>query len=326
MLPNEEAIIKAKIELIKVELEIKTALMKEGTVERVKAEKEAQLKINNLLNKGTDDEAKRRADQFELQKQAIDLSTQYFLDQADKRIEKIDEEISAAEKQADVFRELAMNGNITAKESLAEQNRLIAEANREKAEEERKKQLIEKGSAILLAFNAALEGGDKPGEAFLKAITTVAGLDLFINALSFMGGTEDTGLNGSGVDGKGGFRAILHPKEGVLKREHNEKKLQAGLTNETMLNSALKYQNLLDQRTIGSHIDVNTQIGNGWDSHLIVDNLMKVGDKLDTVTKAINDKPVYKSELGKSMSKMMEIKETIAKGNRTTTNTFVVKQ
>ena len=321
------ALLKEKLKLLQQEIDFKKSLgigmteeqkLKTG-VSTIDLEIQEQKILRDLKKKNQEEI-------FEITRNAIDLSTQYFLDQKDKEIAKIEEVISAAEKQADVFRELAMNGNITAKESLAEQNRLIAEANREKAEEERKKQLIEKGSAILLAFNAALEGGDKPGEAFLKAITTVAGLDLFISALSFMGGTEDTGLNGSGVDGKGGFHAILHPKEGVLKREHNERKLQAGLTNETMLNSALKYQNLLDQRTIGSHIDVNTQLGNGWDSHLIVDNLLKVGDKLDTVTKAINDKPVYKAELGKSMSKMMEIKETIERGNRKTTNTFVVKQ
>jgi len=56
---------------------------------------------------------------------------------------------------------------------------------------------------------------------------------------SFKSGIEDTGVNGSGIDGQGGFRAILHPKERVLTKEQNAPLLKAGISNQDLPKMAL---------------------------------------------------------------------------------------
>lgn len=249
---------------------------------------------------------------YETQIAIIDALTEAFVKNADKRIAKIDEEIDAAQKQADMFREMAINGNITAKESLAEQNRLIEEANAEKARQEERKQNILKISAIIQTYLASLEAGDDQATALGKAATTGAALELLVNTIgSFFEGTEDTGTVANPLDSKGGRLAMLHDNERVLTAKQNAK--MRGYSNDEVAN-------IMERHRMNGMLD--GQIGQGRDSHLLVQQLMDVKGELKEVKKAIIDKPETNIELGAISQKMMQISETRKQGNRTTRKRF----
>lgn len=248
---------------------------------------------------------------YDERKAVIEGFTDVVLENADKRIAKIDEEISAAQKQANLFSELAANGLITAKESLAEQNNLIAEAEAEKARIEQRKVNIELISSVVLGYNSALENGDNtPAEALKEALLGTTGIKAFISALpTFFEGTDNTGTHGQGIDGKGGFKAILHPNERVLTSEHND--LIGNISNDEVAKI------MFDYRTGNMAVGNNIVIAKN-------DNKVLEG-KVDIMTEAIKNIPQNKIELGEITQHSLMIKQTQIKGNTTTTTRFKVK-
>ena len=256
-------------------------------------------------------------EKLSIKKEYIDLATDYFIQQADKRIAKIEEEIDAAQKQADFLEQLAVNGNISAQESLAEQNRLIAEANAQKEQEEKRKQQILLVSSILQAYNSNLAAGDDSGTAFTKAVTSSTVISQFIAGLdSFFEGTEDTGTVGNPLDSNGGRIAVLHNNERVLTAEQNKK--LGGMSNDQVAN-------VMEQHRLGTLMDGN-QLNVGWDNHILVSQLMNVESKLDKVAQAIEDRPVSNLEVGNVMSDYMTWRQRITKGGNTYTKIYKIKE
>ena len=249
---------------------------------------------------------------------AIKITTDYFIEQADRRIAKIDEEIDAATKQADHYRSLAENGNITAKESLAEQNRLIAEANIKKEQEEKRKQRIEMVSAVLSAFNANLQvEGTTSAEAFTKAITSTTLLTQFIGALpTFLEGTEDTGAQGRGVDGKGGFNAILHPNERVMTKEQNA--MIGGVSNDYVAQ-------VMEQHRVGNYMDGGLLIAK-IDNAELISGLSNLENKMSAVEKAILNQPRESNNTAEMLSNYMMFENKQTQGGKTTTSRFKVRK
>ena len=231
---------------------------------------------------------------------------------SDKRIKLIDQEIAAAEKQFDYFQSLAADGNINARESLAEQQRLIVEANKQKEKEMRRQARIELAVSAYNAYQKNVE--DKSVKNPLaKTITDITLLSQFIQNLpAFFDGTEDTGKNGQGVDGKGGFQAILHPNERVLTKEQNQ--MIGSLTNNELAKIAMEYNTgSLMRKGEGA-----MQIGGAWQTAAIV-------QKLDLLEKAIKTKPETNIELGEIVSGAMEIVKTTRKGNDVIYNRYRIK-
>ena len=252
----------------------------------------------------------------ELRNTAIEVMTDLFVKKTDERIAKLDEEISAHQKQADFLKQLAINGNINAKDSLAEENRLIAESEVKKEQAEKKKQRMLMVSAVLKAYIANIDAGEKSGTALANAITSKAVLDQFISGIgSFYEGTEDTGTVSSPLDSNGGRMAILHNNERVLTSKQNKK--IGGYSNE-------KVASIVEQNRLGNLAD-NTQIGGNWESQLVVNELLKVGDKLDAVNKTIADKEVSSVELGAITQSTMNIVESRKKAGNRTISTYKVK-
>lgn len=252
-----------------------------------------------------------------IQQEYIDLATDYFIKRADERIAKIQEETDAATKQADYYKQLAIEGNITAKESLAEQNQIIAEANAKKEQEEQRKQRILLISSVLQAFNSNLEQGDSSGEALTKAITSTSLITQFISALpAFEDGTENTSIDGRGknIDGKGGFHAVLHQNERVLTSDQND--MIGDYSNNEV--AAIMQKHRLGQLTS------DTQIMVGFGSEVLVNQLMNVENKLDDVTKAIQDKPVPNIEMGEITQSYMTLNKRIQTRKGVTTSKFKV--
>jgi len=210
---------------------------------------EKRNELNNLLLKSEEEriakeeelEQKRLDDFKELQNTITDL----LQDALDKRYDKIqanlDRELEASETQQKRLQELADKGSKDALESL--------QLEREKEEAIKKEKLrVEKQqfqAQRLIAGYQVLAAND--GNT-INAIAQMRVFEELLNGLdSFAVGTESLSVNGSGVDGKGGVPIIAHRGEGIITEKVNAKKLKAGLTNETAIDNAIKYQNLAPQ-------------------------------------------------------------------------------
>lgn len=278
--------------------------------------KEKERKDKEELDKAN----KRRQENLKTQEEFIKAFTDAFVEQADRRIAKIEEEISAAEKQRDFLAEAAAQGNITAKESLAEQNKIIAQSNLEKERLEQRKQQILFISSVLQAYNSNLAAGDDSTTAFTKAVASAEvlkqALVSIIELPTFFEGTEDTGKNGQGIDGKGGFLSVLHPNERVLTKNQNDR--IGNYSNEELTR-------IMERHRLGEYVD-GTQISVGWDNHILVDRLLSLEDKLESVNKSIINKPVTNIEAGRIIGGTMQIIETTDKGNTRTQRRFRVSK
>lgn len=297
----------------------KTIAKEAADYDRIQLEKKTNQDIVDLKNEVNDkllkiDEEKAAKDEEnaealiekerESAQRRIDIAnmlTDAAIKASDRRLELIQKEIDAATKQADILRDLAAQGNIDAKESLAVQEELIRKANIEREKELRRQQRIKLASSVYTTYQSKLEKGEQ--NPLASTIRDTVLLQQFINTLpTFLEGTEDTGTNGKGVDGKGGFHAILHPNERVLTKEHN--KMVGDLTNEELAKVAQEYQN----GRILNKYEGAEQIGNGW-------NTLAVIKKLDDLEKAIKNKPETNIELASIVQGAIDIVETTKKGN-----------
>ena len=229
-----------------------------------------------------------------------------------RRVEQIEKEIAAAESQADYFKELAAQGNIDAKQSLAEQNKIIAEANQKKEAELRKQQRIQFANTVYQTYqkNSSDENVKNP---LAKTITDVTLLAEFIkNFPAFLEGTEDTGTNGQGVDGKGGFHAILHPNERVMTKEQNA--MVGDLSNESLAKLAQEY----NAGSVITKAEGAVQLGGAWSTAAVI-------KKLDELEQALKSKPETNIELGEIIDGAMTIVKTKKQGNSVVYNRYKVK-
>jgi len=234
------------------------------------------------------------------------------IQQSQKKVEAIDKEIAAAQKQADYLQELAAQGNIDAKESLAAQNQLIAEANQRKEAELKRQERILFANSVYQTYqkNAADESVKNP---LAKTITDVSLLTQFIKTFpAFLDGTEDTGINGQGIDGKGGFHAILHPNERVMTKEQNA--MIGGLSNESLAKIAQEY----NAGQIINKGDAAAQIGGAWQSAAVL-------KQLEDLTRVIATRPETNIQLGEILDGAMTIVKSQKKGNNIVYNRYKIK-
>jgi hypothetical protein len=288
----------------------------EMTDEILALEIQQQEAIRSLNEKKAKDDEKERKEELERYEKAITFASDLLTQEIDKRIAKIDEEIEKHRERANELEQLAINGNILAKESLAEERRLIAEAEAEKEKQERRKQQILLVTSVLQAYVANLEAGQESTEAFANAVVSKAVLDQFVASLgTFYDGTEDTGRVSNGLDVNGGRLAVLHNNERVMTARQNKK--IGDYTNDEVAN-------IMEQKRLGKLMD-STQIGVGWDNHLLVEELVNVQNKLDQVNKTIANKPELDVKVGEISSTAMKIVENRKKGGTRTTNTFIVR-
>jgi hypothetical protein len=303
----EKALFDARKKQIEEQLKLQLA-QTDDVNEQERLRKEAQLKIMNLQKEETKDLQK----QAEIRNSWAKYTADYFIEQSNRKIAQIDKEIAAAENQQNILQELAANGNINAKESLAEQQKIIDQANRRKEQEQRRQQMIELISGVYQTYNSKVaEGAEHP---LMETIRDTVMLQQFANTLlgqmpAFLEGTEDTGTNGYGVDGKGGFHAILHPNERVVPKSLNE---QIGsMSNEQLARLAQEYQN--------GKLIRGSQAGSSMELALLA-------NKLDTLTDTIKQKPETNIELGEITSSMMEIVKSTKQGNTLKTNRYKIRK
>jgi TP901 family phage tail tape measure protein len=263
-------------------------------------------------NKKKEEEQEKLKKRLENQNAWIKWTADYFIEQSNRKIAQIDKEIAAAENQQNILQELAANGNINAKESLAEQQKIIDQANRRKEQEQRRQQMIELISGVYQTYNSKVaEGAEHP---LMETIRDTVMLQQFANTLlgqmpAFLEGTEDTGTNGYGVDGKGGFHAILHPNERVVPKSLNE---QIGsMSNEQLARLAQEYQN--------GKLIRGSQAGSSMELAVLV-------NEMKDLKETIRQKPETNIELGEITSSVMEIVKSTKQGNTLKTNRYKIRK
>ncbi len=117
--------------------------------------------------------------------------------------------------------QIAAQGNLDAKESIALEEKRQAKATLAKEKELRKQKTIEMSLAMIKTYTAILEATKDPAKAAGSTVKYGALLSGIINSLpSFFGGTENTSRGN--LDSKGGFLSVLHPNERVVPAEQNK--------------------------------------------------------------------------------------------------------
>jgi len=220
--------------LLRVSDEQEKAHQKER--ERIKKEQEEWLK--NLAE---------REDAFKELARGI-LSQLETIQEAsiDLKIGEIDEESERRQQRLATFQEQAAKGQLDAKESLAEEEKKISDLEDKRATQEKRKLIFEASIAALTSLVERLKlGQPQPVAAagassdVLQVITAVSALPL-PGTPAFYEGTENTGPQGRGIDGKGGFNAILHPYERVVPAKDNSL-IPDSMDNETLARVANLY-------------------------------------------------------------------------------------
>jgi hypothetical protein len=146
-----------------------------------------------------------------------------------------------------------------------------------------------------------LEPGQKSSKALADTIRDITLLTQFVNTLpTFYDGTEDTGTHGQGVDGRGGFKAILHPNERVIPKKLNQQ-IGAEISNEELTKLAVQYK-------AGRILRDGEQTTSALNFALLV-------NKLDEVNQTIKNKPESYYGLGEVTQSMVEIIDQKKKGN-----------
>ncbi len=311
-LVNQQLKRREDAELKKVKI-TKTANNEILDLERGKNEsiKENTEELNNEVSEKENEQKDKDLEKDKLREQEkrnlAKATADYLIKLSNERIKKIDEEISKAEKQQTFLEDLAKKGNINAQQSLAENQKLIEEANRKKEAELKNQARIRLAESIYSTYSSKVEAGvDNPLAETIRDATL---LQTFIASLpTFMEGTEDTGKNGRGIDGKGGFQAVLHPNERVIPKQLNDK--IGALTNEELTRVAIEYNNRKLLR-------VNNQ-----ESSM---DLMLLVNEMQDLKNVVKNKPEFSAEIGNITKTSFEILEKTRKGNTTVYNRFNVK-
>ena len=285
---------------------------------------EEKIKINKQYNKDTYDEelelaklnnTKNVSDAKQTAKALNDitkLSADYFIEQSNRKISQIELEKQQHEKAYSLYSDLAKNGNIQAKESLALENQQIVEANKKKQAELKKQamwKLIE-GGVSAYAKNA---GDSTVKNPVMKTFSDITLLTQLLKTLpSFEVGTENTGTNGQGIDGRGGFHAILHPNERVLTKEQNQ--LIGNVSNEDL---ALTMNKINSGELVKLKEGATSNVGN-WQNVALI-------SEIQDLKNIIKNKPDFKIEAGEIIQGAMSIVETKTTKNSIYSNRYIVK-
>jgi hypothetical protein len=268
-----------------------------------------EIEYQRLLNGEIKKEQSTFAKDFN---QVVKLTADYFIEQSNRKIAQIELEKQQHEKAYSLYLDLAKNGNIQAKESLALENQQIVEANKKKQAELKKQamwKLIE-GGVSAYAKNA---GDSTVKNPVMKTFSDITLLTQLLKTLpSFEVGTENTGTNGQGIDGRGGFHAILHPNERVLTKEQNQ--LIGNVSNEDL---ALTMNKINSGELVKLKEGATSNVGN-WQNIALI-------SEIQNLTNIIKNKPDFKIEAGEIIQGAMSIVETKTTKNSIYTNKYIVK-
>lgn len=298
----------AKIKAIEEQKKLDLEANADSGAKRALIEKQAEADILAAQQEFAAEYVDTEKKMFEESAKMAEQTANFFVEQSEKKIAQIDKEMDAAQKQFDNLQELANNGNISAKESLAEQQRIINEANQRKEREMRRQQRIKLAESVYSTYAAKVASGSK--NPLQETITDTAMLQTFIASLpTFESGTENTGANGRGLDGKGGFLSVLHPNERVMPKSLND---QIGsMSNEALAKLAMEYQ---AGKLVAGHKGAESL------------QLAVLVNEMRDLKNVIQNKPETNIELGEITQSVVEIVKSTKTGNTKTFNRFKVRK
>jgi TP901 family phage tail tape measure protein len=323
---SQEIALNEQLAKSKEDTESKKKIATEETADEIlQIEKDKNAKINEYndgvyealqrWSKDTNEELKSDADKkvedtkkmYDQMNQLAKMSADYFIKQSQKKVEQIDGEINALNQQKQFLEQMAINGNITAEKSLAQNEKMTAEANKKKAQELKKQERIKLAETVFTSYIENAKKGE--GNAIVKTISDISVLTAFINSLpTFYTGTERTigeSLGAPNLKGKDGYIVRVDGSEKVLNPE-----LSRMTGNMTTFEIAKLAEDKLRGRLMTKNGTVSIEaLGN--------DSLL---NKIDQLNNTIANKPESNIELGEIVGGVMHVIESTKRNNTTTRN------
>ena len=231
------------------------------------------------------------------------LSADYFIRQSERKIEQIDKENNALEKQQGFLQDLAANGNIRAEQSLIQNQKLIEQKNVQKAKEQKRIERIKLGESVINTYLKNIESGEK--NPIVKTISDISVLTAFIATLpTFYEGTETDVASALGtpqLKGKDGF---------IVRVDGGEKILNPELSKMTGNMTTMEIAKLAEDKLRGRLMNKTT-------INQKVENNEIMIKKLDELNNTMKNKIEYKVEVGEILGGVMHIIETQKRNNTT---------
>jgi TP901 family phage tail tape measure protein len=265
--------------------------------------KEAKDKEIDANNKELESKKKMYDEMNKLAK----LSADYFIKQSEKRVARIDKELEALGQQKNFLEQLAVNGNITAEKSIAQNEKLTAEANKKKAKELKKQERIKLAETVFTSYTANSEKGEK--NPLVKTISDISVLTAFINSLpTFYTGTERTVAESLG-------KPQLSGRDGhIIRVDGSEKILNPELSKMTGNMTTMEIAKLSEDKLRGRLMYKNGDVSiNQFDNTALL-------SKIDQLNSTIQNKPETNIELGEIVGGVMHVVESSKVKNNTTRN------
>ena len=318
LLKEEENLRKEQIKKMPISEQEKNLLLidleDEMAKKRVEIYKDLNEKQEDFSDKRLKKEEENIKKTFETFKDGFDAITDYGIKKSDERIAQIDKEISAAEKQADVLQELAKNGNITAQQSLSEQQKIINEANKNKIKEQKRIEFIKTLQVGLDVYSQKVNKGDKNPVA--STLFEIKLLTQLLKAIpGFYKGTENAPEGWAFTQEKG--REIITDAMGNVKSLGSDdgpeltylKKGDKVLKND-VTEMAMKYNSGI------VHLRKRDDAGNTFD---IAPLISEVRD----LKKAIENKPETNIEMGRITGSILEVVKSTKQGSTIRNDRFI---
>jgi hypothetical protein len=272
---------------------------------------------NELAEKQAKEKAKREAEQLQFFQQIQEAITDFLKDQIDKRIAELQREFDFAKQNQDRLQNLAAQGNIFAKDSIAEQIQIQRDAQQEQMRLEKQKQNLDMISTGLKTFEGEISKGKSPAEALATTLVTTKTLVGLLSNLNFFAKGTDNAPEGYAVTDEQG--AELHlDKQGNIKdfgstKGAQMKYLEKGDKIITASKTAQLFSEISNAKKIASVKDV---AGNSYDLKPLLQEMQ--GMRTDIKNNATQIK-VHWDTMG-------NIIEQVTKGNDRVTNRYRVKQ
>ena len=248
--------------------------------------------------------------------------TNVILEETDKRIQALKDEVSAQKELRSSLQAQANAGNIDAKDSIKETIELERQKEAEIARLEKRKQQVQLISQGLETYTSLVSGGESPANAFAQTVITSQALISFLSGLQgFRDGTENA-PEGYAITQEDGPEAIFS-KDGKLKSKGSDKGSQLTYLNKgdkvkTATDSASMFKSFDNMNNL-SKVPKQDNAGNSYD-------LMQLGSKLDRVEQAIKSQPHSTTDWENITKNLGAIRTVTNKGGDTFTSKHYVKK
>jgi len=274
------------------------------------AQKKNDEKIVDTTKITTDEELAKRKQFYEDVNKLAQMSADYFIKQSNKKIAQAELELNALTTQKQFLEQLAVNGNITAEKSLAQNEKLTAELNKKKAKEIKKQERIKLAESVFTSYTANVANKEK--NPIIKTISDISVLTAFINSLpTFYKGTERTVGESLGMP-------QLSGRDGhIVRVDGSEKILNPTLSKMTGNMTTLEIAQLAEDKLRGKIMakgKTNIElIETNYSNDVIV-------EKLDQLNNTILNKPEMNVEVGEILGGVMHVVESTKNSRQTVRN------